>query len=67
MRYDKHAIISCDNCDATDYQLNYSEDSGVPEVCPFCKEQLEDIRIFDKDDFETLEEYLEEFGLIEDD
>jgi len=52
-KYDKHAVVSCDNCDAGDYQLNFSEDVGMPEICPFCSEPLEDVMVFDTDEFET--------------
>jgi len=62
MKYDRHAVVSCDNCDAVEYEINYSEEAGVPETCPFCGEELEDVQVIEKDDFEKLADYMEEIG-----
>lgn len=67
MKYNKRATISCDNCDATDYRIFYMEDAGVPETCPFCGEELEDVRTYDKDEFEELEDFIEEFNIEDED
>jgi hypothetical protein len=67
MKYDKRASISCDFCDAVDYQLLYTEEAGMPEVCPFCSQPLEDVRVFEKDEFEELEDYIKEFNIEEED
>jgi hypothetical protein len=67
MKYERRALVACDNCDAADYQIFFSEDAGMPEACPFCGEELEDVRVYEKEEFEELEDFIREFDVEDDD